>query len=100
MSSASSTPVPPSRDGMNGDMPSKPPNMDVITKDITPPPSPLEIQDSITVLTAEDLVMNAKWRWWQGYRKDRRALGFEARDWNSLVAAVKKGQRRKRKDDD
>lgn len=85
---------------MNEDSPPKSAGFDFIAKDITPPPSPPEIQGSITVLTAEVIAKDHRWGWWQGYRKDRKVLGFEAPGGKNLVPMVKKGPKRKRKDDD
>jgi hypothetical protein len=47
---------------------------------------------------AEDLAREDRWGWWQGYKKDRRELGFEVPDGKNLV--LTKGPRRKRKDYD
>jgi hypothetical protein len=40
-----------------------------------------------------------KWEWWQGYRKDRKVLGFLGAPAKS-VTLMKKPQKRKKKDDD
>ena len=87
-------------DEINGDILSKPAFIDFALKDFTPPPSPPQIQDSITVLTAEDEMRISKWGWWQGYRKDRWVLGFEVPNGKNLVPTVKRGPRRKKGDDD
>ena len=80
---------------MNGSMPPKPAGLDFIPKDITARASSLEIQDSITVLTVEDLPNKDRWGWWQGYRKDRRVLGFEVPGGIDPVPVMKKGPKRK-----
>ena len=41
-----------------------------------------------------------KWEWWQGYRKDRKVLGFEATPRKNAVPVVKKSHKKKKRDDD
>jgi hypothetical protein len=68
-----------------------------IANTITPPLSPRTIKDASTRITGD----GDKWLWWQGYRKDRRVLGFEAPSGKSVqLAPTKRGPRKKKKDDD
>jgi hypothetical protein len=97
MLTPSPTPFVLSRDKIKGEIS---PSIDFAQKDFTPPSSPPQMQDSITVLMVEDEMKNEKWGWWQGYRKDRGALGFEASTGKNAVSMVKKGPRKKRKEDD
>jgi hypothetical protein len=76
---------------------------------MTPPPSPPQIQDSITVLPivpqtvkcdVDDkaaVVIADHWRWWQGYRTDRTVLGFEPTPGKDLVPVYKRGGARRKK---
>ena len=73
------------------------------TRDLTPPPSPARIQVSITMLSAEPKVQaleGERWGWWQGYRKERRVLGFEAPAGKDVTLMVKRGPRKRRRDSD
>jgi hypothetical protein len=38
-----------------------------------------------------DEMKGNKWGWWQGYRRDRRLMGFEIPAGKNLVPIVKKG---------
>ena len=78
-------------------------------KDLTPPPSPLPsiVEDVITAVIVEDESENENrnetWNWWQGYRKDRMILGFEAPPaGKSVVLPAKRhgGHRKRKRDDD
>lgn len=79
---------------------SKPVSVDSACKDLTPPPSPLQVQDSITVLMEGERLPKQKWGWWQGYQKDRTMLGFEAPPDENVVMVAKKGQKRRNREDD
>jgi hypothetical protein len=94
--------------------------MEVEAKDLTPPPSPSPMKTSPTLLKESptlmkgaavlktngvvaktgDAVETGKWLWWQGYRKDRRVLGFEATPGKNAALVTKRGPRKKKKDDD
>jgi hypothetical protein len=67
------------------------------SKEPSPSPvSPPQVSDGMAE-GSEDT--GEKWVWWQGYRKDRRVLGFEAPPGKN-VSLVKKPQRRKKREDD
>jgi hypothetical protein len=76
---------------------------------MTPPPSPPQIQDSITVLpivpqavksdTDEKATVETAyhWGWWQGYRMNRTILGFEPTPSKDLVPVYRRGGARRKK---
>jgi hypothetical protein len=77
----------------------------VQAKDLTPPPSPTPIKvASVSKAGAVKGMIQRDaqgWPWWQGYRKDRRILGFEAPPGkNVMLTTNKRGPRKKKKDDD
>ena len=41
-----------------------------------------------------------KWEWWQGYRKDRKILGFEGTQGKNVVPMIKKSHKKKKREDD
>jgi hypothetical protein len=41
-----------------------------------------------------------KWEWWQGYRKDRKLLGFEGTQGKNIVPVIKKSHKKKKRDDE
>jgi hypothetical protein len=104
MSTPSPTPLVLNQDEQSMDIPAKPPSINESgTRDFTPPPSPPRIQDSITVLLTQKKVHTLegeRWGWWQGYRRDRRVLGFEAPAGKNVVLMVKRGPRKRRRDSD
>jgi hypothetical protein len=86
-----------------------PPAGIIAPRDMTPPPSPPQIQDSITVLPIVPHVVKCDidqkatvesadlWGWWQGYRTDRTILGFEQTPSKDLVPVYKRGGARRKK---
>jgi len=78
-------------------------------KDLTPPPSPsppviLEGTTSTVIVENEheNENQNETWNWWQGYRKDRTLLGFEAPPGKNVALLAKRhgGPRKRKRDDD
>jgi len=90
---------------MNEDTAPKPVLVGNVPKDLTPPPSPSPSKSTTNTaqpmeIDGETPEVEKKWEWWQGYKKDRRLLGFEPTPGKNLVPAVKKVVRKRKRDDD
>ena len=80
------------------------------SKDLTPPPSPSPpistLEDTASAMIVENENMNQNqsdaWKWWQGYRRDRTLLGFEAPPGKNVTLLAKRhgGHRKRKRDDD
>jgi len=65
----------------------------------TPPTSTPEKHVTPAVSDSSGTEGEDKWEWWQGYRKDRKVLGFEGTPGKN-VTLIKKPHKRKKRDDD
>lgn len=76
------------------------------SRDSVAAPTPPHMSDTTTssvksiILTDSEQGDKGRWSWWQGYRRDRTTLGFQAPPGKNVTLATKKAPKRKRRDDD
>jgi hypothetical protein len=81
----------------------RPPSPHSTTESIIAP-SPPHMSDtsasSVKSMPIHEPVEVNRWNWWQGYRKDRVLLGFEAPPGKNATLNAKKPAKRRKRDDD
>lgn len=101
MSTPSPTPVPLVLDENKRQMKSEnvSPKLGSGPNDLTPPPSPPQMQDSITVMSVDVQYQRAVWQWSQAYESDRAKLGFDTSPEENAILMTKRGHRKRKRED-
>lgn len=70
-----------------------------VLRTVPPPTSVPEKRATPAASESSGTEGDEKWEWWQGYRKDRKILGFEGTQGKNVVPMIKKSHKKKREDD-